>query len=100
APTPVPTPTNNCRPVSATSVQTKFGNYTPCIQNGWHQEKCFKSDGAWDSPNLGSIQMEPQITIWANCVGDSTTTFQVSCDPDVPWQSFNCSKTEAGWFPR
>jgi hypothetical protein len=99
-PAPPPPPPTNCGPVSATSVQTKFGNYTPCIQQNSHQVNCFQSDGAWDSPNRGSIEMEPMISVWGNCTADSTTEFQVSCDPAVPWQSFNCSKTEAGWFPR
>lgn len=96
-PTPVP---GNCQPASATSVQTKYGDYTPCIQNHQHQSNCFKTDGAWDSPNQGSIATEPMITIWGNCTGDTTTSFPVSCDPEVPWQSYNCSKTWAGWFPR
>ena len=47
---------------------------------------------------MGSIEMEPQIEIWGQCVPDSTTTFPVSCDPAVPWQSYKCSKTGAGWF--
>jgi hypothetical protein len=98
-PGPPPPPPNNCAPQSATSVQTRYGNYTPCIQNNSHQSNCFQSDGAWDSPNMGSIQMEPKIVIWGNCTADTTTHFPVSCDPQVPQQSYNCSKTEAGWFP-
>lgn len=97
-PPPPPPPPTQCSPPSASSVQTRFGDYTPCIQQGIHQANCFQSDGAWNSPNQGSIQMEPQITIWGNCVADTTTSFQVSCDPNVPMASFNCSKTEAGWF--
>lgn len=98
-PTPVPPPpSNSCFPPSASSVQTRFGDYTPCIQQNIHQVNCFQSDGAWNSPNQGSIQMEPQITVWGACVADTTATFQVSCDPNVPPASFNCSKTEAGWF--
>ncbi len=98
-PPPPPTTPTQCFPPSASSVQTRFGDYTPCIQQNIHQMNCFQSDGAWNSPNQGSIQMEPQITIWGNCVADTTTSFQVSCDPNVPMASFNCSKTEAGWFP-
>ncbi len=97
---PPPPPSNQCRPPSASSVQTRFGDYTPCIQQNIHQLNCFQSDGSWNAPNQGSIQMEPQITIWGNCVADTTTSFQVSCDPNVPMQQFNCSKTEAGWFPK
>ncbi len=98
-PPPPPPPSNNtCSPPSASSVQTRFGDYTPCIQQNIHQANCFQSDGSWNAPNQGSIQMEPQITIWGNCVADTTATFQVSCDPNVPMASFNCSKTEAGWF--
>jgi hypothetical protein len=80
-------------------VQTKYGDYTPCIQQNIHQKNCFQSDGAWDSPNMGSIEMEPQITVWGNCTADQTTQFRVSCDPQIPLQNFKCSKTEAGWFP-
>lgn len=98
-PTPTPPPANNCRPQSSTSVQTQFGDYTPCIQQNIHQKNCFQSNGAWDAPNMGSIEMEPQIQVWRNCTADSTTTFPVSCDPNVPQQSFKCSKTEAGFFP-
>ncbi|MCB0200912.1 MAG: hypothetical protein KDI03_12655 [Anaerolineae bacterium] len=98
-PPPPPPPANNCGPTSASSVQTNFGNYTPCIQQGIHQVNCFQSDGAWNSPNRGSIETEPQIQVWGNCTADSWTEFQVSCDPTVPKQSYKCSKTEAGWFP-
>lgn len=97
-PPPTPTPPNNCTPRSATSVQTQFGNYTPCIQQNIHQKNCFQSDGAWNSPNMGSIEMEPQIEIWGNCTPDSQTSFPVSCDPNIPQQAYKCSKTGAGWF--
>ena len=33
------------------------------------------SDGAWDSPNLGSIQMEPQIASWNVCPANAVSTF-------------------------
>jgi hypothetical protein len=99
-PPPPPPPSNTCSPPSASSVQTQFGDYTPCIQQNIHQVNCFQSNGAWNAPNQGSIQMEPQITIWGNCVADTTTSFPVSCDPNVPMVPFNCSKTEAGWFPK
>lgn len=97
---PTPPPANSCKPPSAASVQTKFGDYTPCIQQGLHQSKCFQSDGAWDSPNLGSIEMEPQIEFWGVCEPASAIkSFQVSCDPNVPWKEYKCSKTLAGWHP-
>jgi hypothetical protein len=98
-PTPVPPPPSNCAPQSASSVQTEFGNYTPCIQQGSHQSACFQSNGAWNAPNMGSIETEPQIVIWGNCTPDSWTNFPISCDPNVPQQSYKCSKTGAGWFP-
>jgi hypothetical protein len=81
---------------SASSVQTQFGNYTPCIQQGIHQSNCFVSDGAWNSPNLGSIEMEPQIVIWGNCTPDTITNMvlQACTDP----RPAKCSKTGAGWF--
>ncbi|MEA3335255.1 MAG: PA14 domain-containing protein [Chloroflexota bacterium] len=101
-PTPPP-PSSSCPypPASAPSVQTQFGDYTPCIQSGSHQSQCYVSDGAWDSPNQGSIQMEPKITIWGNCQpADSDTTWALDCSTD-PWktQNYRCSKTLSGWFP-
>jgi len=98
-PPPTPPPSNNCQPVSASSVVTKYGDYTPCIQQGLHQSKCFVSDGAWDSPNMGSIEMEPQIVIWGNCTEGTVQNFPQSCDPNVPQKAYRCSKTWAGWFP-
>ncbi len=82
-------------PPSSDKVVTQYGDYTPCIQQNIHQANCFVSDGAWDSPNLGSIQMEPQITSWNICVADTTNTFM---NPNNQPQSYNCSKTLAGWF--
>jgi hypothetical protein len=82
-------------PPSASSVVTKYGDYTPCLQQNIHQSNCFVSDGAWDSPNLGSIQMEPQITSWNICVADTTEMYT---NPNGQPQSYNCSKTLAGWF--
>jgi hypothetical protein len=94
---PPPPPSSAYPPVppSSASVVTQFGDYTPCIQQNIHQANCFVSDGAWDSPNLGSIQMEPQITSWNICVADTTTTY---LNPNGQPQSYNCSKTLAGWF--
>ncbi len=86
-------------PKSAATVQTKFGNFTPCRQQGIHQANCFASDGAWNSPNLGSVQMEPQIQVWRPCEpADQVTAFYVS--PQVPRKEYKCSKTLAGWFPQ
>lgn len=98
-PPPTPAPPNQCSPQSATNVKTEFGDYTPCIQQGEHQSACFQSNGQWNAPNMGSIETEPHIEIWGNCQPDSVTSFQVSCDPDVPLKSYKCSKTGAGWFP-
>lgn len=95
-PLPYPTP-----PASASSVTTQYGNFTPCIQQHTHQANCFGSNGNWDSPNVGSIQMEPQITIWGNCSPpDSDVKWVVdpSARPPVV-KSFRCSKSLAGWFP-
>lgn len=97
-PPPIP-PIGDCRPASDSSVKTRFGDYTPCIQQGLHQKQCFQSDGAWNSPNMGSIEMEPPIELWRACPADSTTTFPISCDPEVPQKAYKCSKTEAGYFP-
>lgn len=88
-------------PASATSVTTEFGDYTPCIQKNIHQSNCFVQNGQWNSPNIGSIQMEPQITIWGNCSPadkDTIWTTNPNTNP-VQTHSFRCSKTLAGWFP-
>lgn len=90
--TPIPT-----GPTSATSVQTQYGNYTPCIRDNLHQANCFQSDGRWDSPNLGSIQMEPKIVLWGNCTPNQQLTQVLR--PGQPAQRSQCSKTGAGWFP-
>ncbi len=92
-------PPSTCSPQSVSSLQTRYGDYTPCIQQGLHQAACFQSSGQWDSPNLGSIETEPQIQLWMACTADSVTTFPVSCDPNIPPQAYRCSKTEAGHFP-
>ena len=103
-PTPVPSQPLDYPlvPQSATSVVTEFGDYTPCIQNNQQQAACFQTNGAWNSPNLGSIQSEPQITVWGNCQpADSDTTWTTDPNTDPPKTgSFRCSKTLAGWFPK
>ncbi|MCB0116327.1 MAG: hypothetical protein KDD84_19640, partial [Caldilineaceae bacterium] len=43
--------------VSAPSISNKYGDFTPCIQQGSHQKNCFHGSGEWNSPNLGSIEM-------------------------------------------
>ena len=87
-PTPLPPP-------SATSVVTQYGDYTRCIQQGLHQANCFVPPAS-NSPNLGSIQMEPQIRFWGNCTADTTRTFPTG--PDATDENYKCSKTDAGWF--
>ncbi|MCC7164103.1 MAG: hypothetical protein IT331_16535 [Anaerolineae bacterium] len=106
APQPTAQPTSQplpypLAPASATSVTTQFGDYTPCIQKNIHQSNCFVQDGQWNSPNIGSIQMEPQITIWGNCSpADKDTRWTVNANTNpVETRSFRCSKTLAGWFP-
>lgn len=79
-----------------TDLVTEFGNYTPCAQQNIHQSNCFVSDGAWNSPNLGSIQMEPQIIRWQICTPDAVQ--QVQLWQNYPTVSAKCSKTAAGWF--
>lgn len=89
-------------PPSQSSVRTQFGDYTSCIQQGIHQSNCFQSDGAWNSPNLGSIQLEPQIQVWMNCEpADSDRTWVTDNRTNPPTtRSYRCSKTLAGFFPR
>ena len=100
-PPPVSTPTCSpwwsCScPTQATAVTTQFGNYASCIQKNIHQSNCFVSDGQWDSPNTGSIQMEPQIQVWGNCTPGQLQCMQLACN-QAPVQA-TCSKTGAGWF--
>jgi len=102
-PLPGPTPTPACNPgyactcpVSATSVQTQYGDYTPCIQQNLQQAACFQSDGQWDSPDVGSIETEPQIQVWGVCTPGAIQTMQLACN-QAPVQAV-CSKTAAGWF--
>lgn len=91
-PTPVPPP------VSATSVETRYGDYTPCIQQNIHQANCFRSDGYWNSPNLGSIQLEPQIVLWGECTPGQQVRQVLRAGQAA--QPSQCSKTQAGWFRR
>ena len=102
-PPPGPTPTPACDPAwsctcptQATSVTTEYGDYTPCIQQDLQQANCYQSNGAWDAPNTGSIQSEPQIEVWGNCTPGTLQCMQLQCD-QPPVQA-TCSKTGAGWF--
>ncbi len=54
------------------------------------------SDGQWDSPNLGSIQMEPPIQVWGTCTPDTQQCMQLACNQ--PPELATCSKTGAGFF--
>lgn len=92
-----PPPTGGLFPPPPSGPVTQFGDYTSCAQQQIHQSNCFQSNGAWDAPNLGSIEMEPQIVIWQNCTADQWQTLQLY--PNQPPQQAKCSKTEAGWFP-
>jgi len=105
--TPGPTPTTaatpacnpwwSCScPTQATSVTTQYGNYTPCIQQNLPQYNCFVPDGQWNSPNMGSIQMEPSIQVWGSCTPGQLQCMQLACN-QAPVQAV-CSKTGAGWF--
>ena len=100
---PVATPTPACDPawsctcpVQATSVTTQYGDYTPCIQQNLPQSQCFQSDGQWNSPNLGSIQTEPNIQVWGACTPGAQQCMQLACN-QAP-EMATCSKTGAGWF--
>lgn len=99
---PAPIPTSGpatCAPpaTSVPSLTNQYGNFTPCIQQNLHQDQCFNSSGAWDSPNLGSIQMEPKIVVWGQCTADQQSKMIIqACGPAVP---VKCSKSEAGWYP-
>ena len=95
APPPPPSGTNFAPPSSGPA--TQFGNYSQCAQQQIHQSNCFVSNGAWNAPNMGSIQMEPPIVLWQNCTADQTQRLQLF--PNKEPQNAKCSKTEAGWFP-
>jgi len=90
---PAPPPNN---PAPSGNLVTQFGDYTRCVQQNLHQSQCFQSDGAWNSPNLGSIQMEPQILLWRSCKPDEQKRERLY--PDRDKQAAKCSKTGAGWF--
>jgi PA14 domain len=103
APTVAPVSTPSCNPwwsctcpTQATSVTTQYGSYATCIQQNLHQSNCFVPDGQWDSPNMGSIQMEPPIQVWGNCTPGALQCMQLTCNQE-PVQA-TCSKTGAGWF--
>lgn len=96
-PVSVPPPVGGLFPPPPSGPVTQFGDYTRCAQQQIHQSNCFQSNGAWDAPNMGSIQMEPQIVVWQNCTADQWQTRQLY--PNQAPQSAKCSKTEAGWFP-
>lgn len=98
-PVPPPPPSggvNQLFPPPATLV-TEFGDYTSCAQQQIHQKNCFQSNGAWNAPNAGSIESEPQIIRWQQCTPDSVQSIQLYVNQ--PAQSAKCSKTGAGWFP-
>ncbi len=80
------------------SLTTQYGDYTSCAQQQIHQSNCFVSNGAWNAPNMGSIQTEPIIVRWTNCTADQVQNIQLYSN--MPAQSAACSKTEAGWFAR
>lgn len=82
---------------SQSQVITDFGDFTPCIQQGIHQKFCFVSNGAWDAPNYGSIEMEPPVVVWSRCHQDTQQTMQLYQNRAA--QAAKCSKTQAGWFP-
>lgn len=90
----VPSPSS---PSSNSSLSNKYGDFTPCIQQNTHQANCFHASGEWNSPNLGSIQMEPQIVIWQQCKADEQKVQRLL--PNQESRQSKCSKSEAGWFP-
>jgi hypothetical protein len=102
-PAPPPVSTPGCDPwwsctcpAKPTSLTTRYGDYTSCIQQNIHQSNCFVSDGQWDSPNMGSIQSEPPIQVWGACTPGQLQCMQLACN-QAPVQA-TCSKTAAGWF--
>jgi hypothetical protein len=80
------------------NLSNEFGDFSRCARERLHQSECFRGNGQWDGPNLGSIQMEPQILIWELCQPNTTTNMRFFPNQDP--QPAICSRTGAGWFPR
>jgi hypothetical protein len=93
---PPPAPPQPQPPAPGGQLVTDFGDYSRCMQQQIHQKNCFVSNGAWDAPNMGSIEMEPQIAIWERCTPGQVHNKRVV--PNGPKVSVTCSKTQAGWF--
>jgi uncharacterized protein YraI len=79
----------------STNLSTAYGNFTRCQQQNRHQVECFVPD-ADNSPDRGSIQMEPAIIEWILCIPDSVTQRVIAGRR----QNVTCSKTGAGYFLR
>jgi hypothetical protein len=95
-PPPPPPPANvpPLPPDQAPPLVTDYGDYTYCMQQNIHQVNCF-GDGYWDL-NSNSVASERQIESWTRCTADQTGTY---LDSNGEAKSYNCSKTQAGWFP-
>ncbi|MDX1995297.1 MAG: PA14 domain-containing protein [bacterium] len=91
------TPAVPAAPVGSTSVVTRYGDYTRCIQQRLHQSQCYVSDGVWNSPDIGSIRMEPQIVLWQSCTINQQVTQVLAAGQAA--RRAQCSKTGAGFFP-
>jgi hypothetical protein len=85
-------------PAVPSNLSNEFGDFSRCARERLHQSECFRGNGQWDGPNLGSIQMEPQILIWELCEPNRTTNMRFFPNQDP--QPAICSRTGAGWFPR
>lgn len=93
--TPIPPPPP--ADLDAEQVTTRYGNYTPCIEQDIHQINCFDPTGYWAAPNAGSIRIEPQIVLWQQCDPDNEVR-RVLRAGQGPTDA-KCSKTGAGYFP-
>jgi hypothetical protein len=96
-----PRPTATPRPPRPTpigSLRTRYGDYTLCVRRNLHQLACFKSDGVWNSPDVGSIRTEPKIVIWYACTPGSVVKQPLYYGGQVV--DTLCSKTGAGYFKK
>jgi hypothetical protein len=86
------------RPTPIGALRTRYGDYTLCVRRNLHQLACFKSDGAWNSPDVGSIRAEPKIVIWYACTPGSIVKQPLRYGTAIV--DTVCSKTGAGYFQK
>jgi hypothetical protein len=84
------------KPTPIGPLKTAFGDYTRCVRRNLHQANCFQTNGAWNAPDIGSIQLEPKIVIWYLCNPGSEVQQPLTYLGAL--YTTQCSKTGAGYF--